>query len=136
MKIKRFEQINEAFNDSDDMHVTEITRLGISLYNIEDEYNGITDNYVKKCVVYWRSEIDNRKSGIMGLTAFISKIVIDIELEYYNDDSDEATFEDKELVFDGADFEFEIDTDTLEKIPFLPENVYVDFKTKKINIEF
>lgn len=135
MKIKRFGQINEAYSDNDDMHVTEIERLDVSFYDAELEYSS-DDQYIKKCVVYWRSEIDNRKNGIMGLTAFISKIVIDVEFEYFNEETEESTFEDKELIFDNKDFEIEIDNDTLGKIPFLPENVEIDFKKKKIDISF
>ena len=140
--IKKFENFNESlFNEYDFNFTTKLDNMFVDMPNYDDN---ISDFNITDAKVYWKLDIDMKEQGIEDIIPTVSKIVIDLDIEYENEDYDyfkeegDRTYKKSEvLTFEGGDIIIEDrqESDTI-KLPYRPREINVDYKNKKVKVAF
>lgn len=91
------------------------------------------EDMTKIATVKWTCQIDEREFGIYSICTCIDSIFIEIEYTYYEaDDLDGLNpIEDAKIITDKG---FEIVNEIEIKSQIMPNNIEVDFKSKKITV--
>lgn len=135
MKIQKFidYNLNEKLEQYDFNFNTKLNpaKIDINAKLVKEQYVEAGDMNVE-----WEMIFDNNKNGIINMHPEIKRVNGTYNIITPNDDTDEK----EEVIFDTKLDKWEFDTSSISKIEFgyniFPTDIEIDFKTKKININF
>jgi len=140
MKIKRFTELNEKAEMYDFGFTSEVNRRDVSYYGEDTVVDKSLQQYVDagNLTIEWEMDFDNRKSGINSMAPVIHKIRGYYTVITPSDDEDGE--KEIEISISKDDSEWEMIGVLTRDFEFgssmYPSDIEVDFKKKKITVNF
>jgi hypothetical protein len=137
MKIKKYaEHVNEKVDSYDFEFTTKIDAKQVDITIV----NTTADQYVDAgdFSIHWEMDFDNRKSGINSMSPIIMDITGTYTVTTPGEDEDDVKQE--EFTYKSAQSDWQAVPEINNAIQFgyaiAPDNIEVDFKSKKITVIF
>lgn len=140
MKIKRFSELNEKAEMYDFGFTSKMERRDVSYYGEDTVVDKAREQYIDAgdLTIEWEMDFDNRKSGINSIAPLIHRVSGYYTVVTPSDDKDGE--EDVEFNIGKDDEKWEMSSVFTGSFEFgssmYPKDIEIDFKTKKITVNF
>jgi hypothetical protein len=125
MKLKKFDELNEGYDNKDNYFMTEIEGTDVTI----NDYGKILhdDAQVEECVIYWDYQLIAKNYGIESIIPTIKRIKLTIIFTVWDDDEEEETPIDYEFDIMNSNIETDrVDSDGVDSIPYYPQEIEID----------
>jgi hypothetical protein len=128
MKIKRFKQLNENNNLKTNEYITSIDYTNIIIDGLNEE---TIDSASAK--IYWNAKIDQTTDAINGITANVTKVELEFDLEQWEGEPKDTHFE---FVIEDSDKILVDDIHSRDTLPFYPSDIVFDTEDESVIVNF
>lgn len=134
MKLKKFNELNENF-EVDDTLKTKLDSINIDIW-VENEKEDLNNSKIKgtiesinypSAIIIWDYQLSVSNDAIDYITTSILTIELHVEVESYEDDSEEPTMTELEYTYTNMNSNIEVTyDDDIQKMPFQPTEIEIN----------